>query len=236
MFILPKLPYDFAALEPTLSADTLHFHHDKHHRAYVEKTNELVKAANLDDRLLEEVIREAHRTGNAKLFHNAAQTWNHAFFWQSMTPNAVAPLGTLKAAIDLTFGSLAAFEAAFVTEGVEHFGSGWVWLVTGSEGLKVISTHDADDILIKDGLFPLLVCDLWEHAYYLDYKNDRKAFLARWLDNVANFAFAARQLAASDGRVTTPAGEAFHYPSPSGMEADAVERRDAPSQANHTQA
>ncbi len=234
VFILPKLPYDFAALEPTLSADTLHFHHDKHHRAYVEKTNGLAKAAHLDDRLLEDVIREAHRVGDTKLFHNAAQAWNHAFFWQCMTPKAVAPSGTLRAAIDLAFGSLAAFEAAFITEGVDHFGSGWVWLVTGSEGLKVISTHDADDMLIKDGLFPLLVCDLWEHAYYLDYKNDRKAFLARWLDNVCNFAFAERQLAASDGRLTKPQSEAFHYPSPSGMEADAPERREAPSQATYT--
>ncbi|HEY2357398.1 MAG TPA: superoxide dismutase, partial [Phenylobacterium sp.] len=201
MFILPKLPYDYAALEPTLSADTLHTHHDKHHRTYVEKTNELVRPAGLDGRSLEDVVREAYRKGDTKLFHNAAQAWNHAFFWPCMTPPgaraAGAPGAGLKSVIERAFGGLSALKEAFVTEGADHFGSGWVWLVTGSDGLKVISTHDADDTLIKDGLFPLLVCDLWEHAYYLDYKNDRKAFLQRWLDEVANWDFAERQLAAS---------------------------------------
>jgi superoxide dismutase, Fe-Mn family len=223
MFILPKLPYDYAALEPTLSADTMRTHHDKHHKAYVEKTNELAKAAGLDSRPLEEVVREAQRKGDGKLFHNAAQAWNHAFFWQCMTPKSAAPSGALKAAIDKAFGSLDDFEDAFVTEGAEHFGSGWVWLVMGSAGLKVISTHDADDTLIKDGLFPLLVCDLWEHAYYLDYKNDRKSFLKAWLGGVANWAFAEQQLAASDGK-----GDGFRYPSPGGANDD---RRDAPGEA-----
>jgi superoxide dismutase, Fe-Mn family len=179
MFILPKLSYDYSALEPTMSADTLHTHHDKHHKAYVEKTNELAQKAGLDGRALEDVVREAQRKGDAKLFHNAAQAWNHAFFWHCMTPKAGAATGALKTAIDQAFGGLDAFKDAFVEEGVNHFGSGWVWLAASSEGLKVVSTHDADDTLIKDGLFPLLVCDLWEHAYYLDYKNDRKAFLKR---------------------------------------------------------
>jgi Fe-Mn family superoxide dismutase len=207
MFTLPKLPYDYAALEPTISADTLHTHHDKHHKAYVEKTNELAGKAGLDGRALEDVVREASRKGDKKLFNNAAQAWNHAFFWQCMTPDGGAPPGNLKAAIDKAFGNLDAFKEAFVTEGFEHFGSGWVWLAAGSEDLKVVSTHDADDTLIKDGLFPLLVCDLWEHAYYLDYKNDRKAFLQRWLGEIANWAFAERQLAAADGR-----GDGFRYP------------------------
>jgi Fe-Mn family superoxide dismutase len=222
MFILPKLPYEFAALEPTLSADTMRTHHDKHDKAYVEKTNELAKAAGLDSRPLEEVVREAQRKGDGKLFHNAAQAWNHAFFWQCMTPKSATPSGALKAAIDKAFGSLDDFKDGFVTEGAEHFGSGWVWLVTGSEGLKVISTHDADDTLIKDGLFPLLVCDLWEHAYYLDYKNDRKGFLKAWLGDVANWAFAEQQLAASDGK-----GDGFRYPSPGAND----DRRDAPGEA-----
>lgn len=207
MFILPKLPYDYAALEPMMSADTLHTHHDKHHKTYVEKTNELAKQAGLDGRALEDVVREAHRKGDAKLFHNAAQAWNHAFFWDSMTPKPSAPAGALKAGLTKAFGDLAAFEAAFITEGAEHFGSGWVWLCAGSDGLKVISTHDADDTLIRDGLFPLLVCDLWEHAYYLDYKNDRKDFLGRWLSGCANWAFAERQLAAAAGD-----GQGFRYP------------------------
>ena len=230
MFTLPKLPYDYAALEPTLSADTLHTHHDKHHRTYVEKTNELAAKAGLDGRALEDVVREAQRKGDAKLFHNAAQAWNHAFFWQCMTPKTAAPSGALKAAIDKAFGNLDAFKDAFVEEGFNHFGSGWVWLVTGSDGLKVISTHDADDTLIKDGLFPLLVCDLWEHAYYLDYKNDRKAFLEAWLDKVANFAFAETQLAASEG-----AGDGFRYPAPTANE-QAPDRREAPGQGERPRA
>lgn len=222
MFILPKLPYDFAALEPTLSADTLHTHHDKHHKSYVEKTNELAKAAGLEGRPLEDVVREAQRKGDLKLFRNAAQAWNHAFFWQCMTPTRTAPSGELKAAIEKAFGDIDSFKAAFVEEGFNHFGSGWAWLVTGSDGLKVISTHDADDTLIKDGLFPLLVCDLWEHAYYLDYKNDRKAFLKAWLDKVANFAFAGQQLAASNGK-----GDGFGYPAPRAG-GDASDAREAP--------
>jgi len=230
MFTLPKLPYDYAALEPTLSADTLHTHHDKHHKAYVEKTNELAGKAGLDGRPLEEVVREASKTGDKKLFNNAAQAWNHAFFWQCMTPKSAAPSGALKAGIDKAFGSLDAFKDAFVEEGFGHFGSGWVWLVMGSEGLKVISTHDADDTLVKDGLFPLLVCDLWEHAYYLDYKNDRKAFLKAWLDKVANYAFAEKQLAACDGQ-----GDGFRYPSP-GANDDGADRREAPGERPRPQA
>ncbi|WP_372786441.1 superoxide dismutase [Phenylobacterium sp.] len=222
MFILPKLPYDYAALEPTLSADTLRTHHDKHHKAYVEKTNELAKRAGLDGRSLEDVVRDAHRKADQKLFHNAAQAWNHAFFWLCMTPQPAAPSGPLKAAIDRAFGGVRGFKDAFVAEGVDHFGSGWVWLAAGSDGLKVISTHDADDTLIRDGLFPLLVCDLWEHAYYLDYKNDRKTFLERWTDMVANWAFAERQLAAANG-----AGEGFLYPEVAASETGAA-RRDAP--------
>ena len=207
MFALPKLPYDYAALEPALSADTLHAHHDKHHKAYVDKTNELAGKAGLDGRPLEDVVRESQRKGETKLFNNSAQAWNHAFFLECMTPDMAAPGSTLKAAVEQAFGSFDAFKDAFVQEGVDHFASGWVWLVRSSEGLKVISTHDADDTLIRDGLFPLLVCDVWEHAYYLDYKNDRKGFLTKWVDEVANWAFAERQLAASEGQ-----GDGFRYP------------------------
>ena len=209
MFVLPKLPYPYAALEPILSADTLHTHHDKHHRTYVEKTNELAAKAGLESRILEDVVREAHAKGDKKLFNNAAQAWNHAFFWACMTPQKAQPSAKLSGAITQAFGEVDAFKDAFVKEGVAHFGSGWVWLVTGSEGLKVISTHDADDTLIRDGLYPLLVCDLWEHAYYLDHKNDREGFLTKWVDSVANWAFAEQQLAASEG-----VGEGFHYPQP----------------------
>ena len=198
-YTLPKLPYAYDALEPAVSSDTLQFHHDKHHKAYVDKTNELAPKAGLDGRTLEEVVREASRTGDKKLFNNAAQAWNHAFFWPCMRPpGGIAPSGELKSAIDGAFESLDGLKDAFVEEGVAHFGSGWVWLVTGSEGLKVISTHDADTVVTR-GLTPLLVCDVWEHAYYLDHKNDRAGFLGAWWDRLANWDFATRQFAAGRG-------------------------------------
>lgn len=209
MYTLPELPYAYDALEPAVSEDTLRFHHDKHHKAYVDKTNAMAQKAGLDGRPIEEVVREARKRGDASLFNNAAQAWNHAFFWLCMTPDKARPSGALAQAIDQAFGGLEALKKAFVDEGVGHFGSGWVWLVTGSEGLKVISTHDADDTLVHEGLFPLLVCDLWEHAYYLDYQNDRPGFLNRWFDEAANWAFAEKQLAASNGQ-----GQGFRYPAP----------------------
>jgi len=210
MYVLPDLPYPPDALSPFVSADTLRTHHGKHHRTYVEKANDLAAEAGLAGRPLEEVVREAHRRGDKTLFNNAAQAWNHAFFWPCMRPpGGDAPSGDLIRAIDESFDGIEALKDAFVEEGFGHFASGWVWIVTGSNGLQVISTHDADDTLVREGLFPLLVCDLWEHAYYLDYKNDRQAFLERWFDNIANWDFAAAQFAASDGR-----GEAFRYPPP----------------------
>jgi len=224
MYALPQLPYAYDALTPFLSADTLRTHHDKHHKAYVEKSNDLAQKAGLAGRPLEDVVREAQKAGNKTLFNNAAQAWNHAFFWPCMRqPGGIAPSGELKSAIDGAFESLDGLKDAFVEEGVAHFGSGWVWLVTGSEGLKVITTHDAEDTLVREGLFPLLVCDLWEHAYYLDYKNDRKAFLERWFENVANWDFAARQLAASNGK-----GEGFRYPPPGADRGGGAGRDDAP--------
>ncbi len=222
MYRLPELPYAADALAPYVSADTLRTHHGKHHATYVEKTNALAADAGLAGRPLEEVVREANRRGDTKLFNNAAQAWNHAFFWRCMRPAGGAPpSGHLKRAIEEAFGDLDSLGDAFVQEGAEHFASGWVWLARSSEGLKVISTHDADDTLVRDGLFPLLVCDVWEHAYYLDYKNDRKAFLERWFDNIANWDFAAAQLAASDGQ-----GEGFRYPAP-GADPEAPDRNKA---------
>lgn len=218
MYVLPELPYREDALAPFVSAETLRTHHGKHHKAYVDKTNALASKAGLADRPLEDVVREAHKAGDKALFNNAAQAWNHAFFWESMRPaGGGAPLEPLARAIADGFSNLEGLREAFVTEGVGHFASGWVWLVAGPEGLKVLSTHDAEDTLVRESLAPLLVCDLWEHAYYLDYKNDRKAFLERWFDNIANWAFAATQLAAALG-----SGEGFRYPAPSKAAASAV--------------
>jgi Fe-Mn family superoxide dismutase len=208
MYVLPELPYAHDALAPFVSSDTLHTHHGKHHKAYVDKMNDLAAKAGLAGKPVEEVVREANRKGDKALFNNAAQAWNHAFFWRCMRPaGGSGPSGDLLRAIDEAFDGLDALKEAFVTEGVGHFASGWVWLVAGAEGLKVISTHDADDTLVREGLTPLLVCDLWEHAYYLDYKNDRKTFLTRWFENIANWDFAAEQLAAANGK-----GEGYRYP------------------------
>jgi Fe-Mn family superoxide dismutase len=204
MFVLPDLPYAKEALEPTMSAETLTFHHDKHHNAYVTVLNQLT--ADKPAESLEAVIKSA---GPGKLFNNAAQSWNHAFFWDSMTPTKAAPSGELASAIDAAFGDLAGLKTAFVTEGVGHFASGWVWLVVEGGALKVISTHDAATTVTQEGVTPLIVCDVWEHAYYIDKRNDRKAFLEAWFDTLANWGLAASQLAASKGQ-----GEAWAYPAP----------------------
>lgn len=210
MFVLPNLPYPDTALEPVISARTLGFHHGKHHKAYVDTLNTLLAESGEKPTSLEAVVREAAGSpARGKLFNNAAQAWNHAFFWDSMTPASAPPAGDLLKAIDAAFGDLAALRKAFVAEGVGHFASGWVWLVVEGDALKVISTHDADDTLPRDGVTPLLVCDLWEHAYYLDHQNDRKGFLEAWFDALPNWSLAARQLAASRGD-----GKVWAYPSP----------------------
>lgn len=210
MFVLPELPYPADALEPVISARTLGFHHGKHHKTYVDTLNTLLAEAGEGPASLEEVVRAAASyKAKAKLFNNAAQAWNHGFFWDCMSPVRQSPDGGLAAAIDAAFGDLGGLRKAFVTEGAGHFASGWVWLVAEGGVLKVISTHDADGTLPRDGLTPLLVCDLWEHAYYLDHQNDRKGFLEAWFDALPNWSLAAAQLAAANG-----AGEPWRYPRP----------------------
>jgi Fe-Mn family superoxide dismutase len=198
MITLPDLPYAYDALSPTMSADTLHVHHDKHHAKYVETANKLVAEAGLEGRSVEEIIAEAERRGLTKLFNNAAQAWNHAFFWTCMTPSRRDPGGELMAAIDKAFGGLAQLKEKFVQEGADHFASGWAWLAADGSDLVVLSTHDAGT-LARGGRTPLLVCDVWEHAYYLDYKQDRKGFIERWFDRLAHWEFAEAQFAAAQG-------------------------------------
>jgi Fe-Mn family superoxide dismutase len=200
MIILPELPYAYDALEPAISAETMRTHHDKHHAKYVETANSLAKENGLDGRTVEDLVAEAERRGLKKLFNNAAQAWNHAFFWDCMTPRRRDPRGDLADEIKSAFGSLGGLRETFVKEGADHFGSGWVWLALDGGKLAVLSTHDGAT-LAHDPRTPLLVCDVWEHAYYLDYKQDRKAFLERWFDEVAHWDFAEAQLAAArDGR------------------------------------
>jgi Fe-Mn family superoxide dismutase len=206
MFTLPDLPYGYEALQPTMSSETLHLHHDKHHARYFAVMNDILKDRG-DAGSLEDVVVKAAKDGEKKLFNNAAQAWNHTFFWNSMAAGKSAPEGDLAKAIDAAFGGLDGLKTKFCDEGAAHFGSGWVWLAADKSGaLSIVQTHDGENLLTKD-LTPLLVCDLWEHAYYVDYKNDRAAFLKAWFDTLANWTFAAGQLAAAKGQ-----GAAWKHP------------------------
>jgi Fe-Mn family superoxide dismutase len=212
MFSLPDLPYAYDALQPTISSRTLHFHHDKHHKTYVDTLNKLLDERGEAPETLEEVILGAGAdAAGRKQFNNAAQAWNHAFFWNSMSPDRQSAHGELQGALIKAFGHMDQLKAAFVKAGAEHFGSGWVWLAAEGRSLKVISTHDADDVALLKEVTPLLVCDLWEHAYYLDHQNDRKGFLEAWFDTLPNWAFAAQQWAAAHGE-----GRAWRYPASTG--------------------
>jgi Fe-Mn family superoxide dismutase len=197
MFVLPELPYPANALAPTMSEDTVKTHHGKHHAKYVEVMNQLVEKLGWNTPTLEELVVQAHKSNEKKLFNNAAQAWNHGLYWVSMTPARTQPSAELAQAIQQAFGGHSQLREQFVTEGANHFASGWVWLVLQDGALKVISTHDADDTLVHTGVKPLLVCDVWEHAYYLDTKNDRKTFLEHWFDQLANWEFASRQFDAA---------------------------------------
>lgn len=218
MFALPELPYPHDALEPVMSERTLRFHHDKHHAAYVRTLNELLKASGKSPPTLEAAILDARKSNDRKLFNNAAQAWNHSFFWTSMAPRPETPVGDVAAAIDDAFGDLDSLKKAFVEEGASHFGSGWVWLTAQKDGgMSLLCTHDAENTLSHADLTPLLVCDVWEHAYYLDSQNDRKAYLTAWFDGLANWRFAASQYAAAQG-----SGEPWSHPAPAPADPMAV--------------
>jgi Fe-Mn family superoxide dismutase len=208
MIVLPKLPYAYDALAPTISETTLRTHHDKHHARYVEVANELLATTDHPGDSIEEVILKAWLRSAQKLFNNAAQAFNHEFYWSSMSPAPTAPSGELARALEGAFeGDL---RGRFIAEGLNHFGSGWVWLVSNGGTLTTLATHDADTVVRMSGVTPLLVCDVWEHAYYLDRKNDRGAYLEGWWDRLANWAFADRQYQASLGRSarwTYPSGD-----------------------------
>jgi Fe-Mn family superoxide dismutase len=200
MFTLPNLPYEYDALSPVISEETMHFHHDKHHATYIKTLNTLLETSGQSFDTLEAVVADAAGKTPKKLYNNAAQAWNHAFFWECMTPEKAAPTGELADAVGAAFGGLDKLKEAFVTGGVDQFGSGWVWLVSDNAGaLKVVATHDADNTLIGSVGTPLIVCDLWEHAYYLDYQNERKGYLEAWFDALPNWSLAASQFAAAKG-------------------------------------
>lgn len=191
MFTLPELPYALDALEPHISAQTLAFHHGKHHRAYVEKTNALIGDSGAGTKTLEQIIAELARgTGNGALFNNAAQAWNHAFYWSSMGPaRGGRPDGEIAHRIGDTFGSYENFVRQFKAAATELFGSGWVWLILEDGKIRITQTFNADTP-IAHGQFPLLTLDVWEHAYYLDQQNKRADYVAAFIEHLVNWEFA----------------------------------------------
>lgn len=193
-FILPPLPYAPDAFGSVLSAETFEYHHGKHHKAYVDKTNELAAKAGLAGRKLSEVIQAAHDKGEQSLFDNAGQLWNHSFYWQSLTPTPQQPSGELADRIASDFGSQEALVEALQEEGVGHFASGWAWLVLEGDKLKVTSLHDGDTPVVHPELKPLLTIDVWEHAYYIDYRNARPKYLETVLNEALAWDFALANL------------------------------------------
>ncbi|GJL97272.1 MAG: superoxide dismutase [Hyphobacterium sp.] len=195
---LPDLPYASDALEPHISAQTLGFHHGKHHAAYVSKMNSAIDGSDDEKLSLEDLIRKAAKSGDQGLFNNAAQTWNHTFYWNSMSPEGGGePMGDLATRIDRDFGSFDGFRKAFSDAGATQFGSGWAWLVVKNGKLEVRKTLNAETPLTEDGVVPLLTMDVWEHAYYLDFQNRRPDYIETFLGKLANWSFAADNLAAS---------------------------------------
>ncbi|ARV62440.1 superoxide dismutase [Nostocales cyanobacterium HT-58-2] len=194
-FELPPLPYDYNALEPYISARTLEFHHDKHHAGYVNNLNNLVKDTELANKSLEEVIlATANDPAKAGIFNNAAQVWNHTFYWHCLKKDGGSPTGELAEKINASFGSLDEFKKQFKEAGATQFGSGYAWLVVDKGELKVVKTLNAANP-ITNGQTPLLTSDVWEHAYYLDYQNRRPDYLQSVLDNLINWDFVAEQYA-----------------------------------------
>lgn len=192
---LPDLPYAKDALAPHISAKTLEFHHDKHHAAYVTNTNKFIAGTELADKSLEEIIHAVATAPDKKgLFNNAAQVWNHTFLWNSMTPNGGGkPKGEIAERIQQDFGSHEAFAEKFSATAVGQFGSGWAWLVLDGGKLVVEGTANADTPLVH-GKKPLLTCDVWEHAYYLDFQNRRPDYVKTFLEHVVNWDFANANL------------------------------------------
>ncbi len=193
--VLPKLPYADNALEPVISARTLGFHHGKHHAAYVANVNKLIAGGPLAGLPLTEIIRKtAGDPAQAGTFNNAAQVWNHTFYWHSMKPGGGGqPTGDLAARIKADLGGYDKFTEAFAAAAAGQFGSGWAWLVVKDGRLAVLKTPNAETPLAM-GLTPLITIDVWEHAYYLDYQNRRPDYIKSWLDKLVNWEFAAQNL------------------------------------------
>ncbi len=194
-FRLPDLPFLQDALGEHMSAETLEFHHGKHHKAYVDKTNAMLGEKELEGASLTRVIRAAKEKGDGGLFNNSAQIWNHSFFWQCLAPpRGQRPTGQLAELIDDGFGSSDALLEALEKEAVGHFSNGWAWLVLDRGKLGITSLHDADTPVVHDGMKPLLTLDVWEHAYYIDYRNRRPDFVKSVLANIVDWEFVGQNL------------------------------------------
>ena len=199
-FSLPDLPYDIDALEPHVSAETLRYHHGKHHATYVDKLNGLISGSRMESLSLDAIVLEsAGNPDHTGIFNNAGQAWNHNHYWNCMTPNGGgAPSGDIADAIAGAFGSFDGFRDAFLKTATGHFGSGWAWLVVDKGSLKVTSTANATPPIV-DGQKALIACDVWEHAYYLDYRNRRPDYAEAFIDKLINWDYVNQQLAAAGG-------------------------------------
>jgi len=194
---LPKLPYEQDALEPYVSAETLSFHYGKHHRGYVDKLNKLTGGTPYESLSLEDMIVRARKNADIDILNNASQVWNHTFLWASMAPSGTTkPNGKIKEMIEEAFGGLDRFKQLFRKTALSHFGSGWIWLVQDGAALRILTTGNADSP-IGTHMTPLLTLDVWEHAYYLDYQNNRAAYADAFLDKLINWKFAAANLIGS---------------------------------------
>ena len=194
-FELPKLPYPDDALSPHISANTIGFHYGKHHKTYVDKLNGLVSGSEYSDMALEDIIKKTSgQADKAGIFNNASQIWNHTFYWHSMKPNGGGiPSSSIKEKLESSFGSFEDFKNEFSNAAATQFGSGWAWLVLEGSDLKVVKTANAETPITKDQT-PLLTIDVWEHAYYLDYQNNRPGYINIFLDKLINWDFAEENL------------------------------------------
>lgn len=184
---LPNLPFAKSALSPGISAETIEYHYGKHHNAYVTNLNKLIVGTEFESMTLEDLCAKT----SGPIFNNAAQHYNHSFYWQCLTPDDGEPFGSLALAITKDFGSLSQFKEKFITSAVSNFGSGWTWLVKKNGLLSIVNTSNAA-IPFQDGKKPIVVCDVWEHAYYIDYRNNRKAYVEAFF-NIINWKFADKQ-------------------------------------------
>jgi len=189
-FTLPELPYAKDALEPHITANTLDFHHGKHHNTYVVKLNEMIAGTEFEGLALEDIIKKS----DGGIFNNAAQVWNHTFYWNCMSPNGGgAPTGKIADKINEDFGSFEEFKKELAAAGATQFGSGWAWLVLDGVKLKIVKTANAESPLTS-GQIPLLTIDVWEHAYYLDYQNRRPDYISTFIDKLVNWSFVEENL------------------------------------------